>query len=154
MVQCRCRLPGLATCPLSRKASVTCSNAGAACATVQVGSTSSSSHAARRSRVIGMEASGLDKTGTGDQTTYCRKTGLVAASSRRGISEQAAALGILRAGELVLGSGPVQGCTALGPRNAHVLTCTLRFLRSGDAQPRSFSAMDGSFARDASSEIP
>src|SRR5690348_12898294 len=88
-----------------------------------------------------MEASGLDKTGTGDQTTYCRKTGLVAASSRRGISEQAAALGILRAGELVLGSGPVQGCTALGPRNAHVLACTLRFLRSGDAQ--------SAFARDA-----
>jgi hypothetical protein len=62
---------------------------------------------------------------------------------------KATALGILRAGELVLDRPGTWMYRFAGRGNPHVLTCTLPFLRSGDAQPRSLFAMDGSFARDA-----
>jgi hypothetical protein len=54
---------------------------------------------------------------------------------------KAAALGILHAGELVLDRPGTWTYRFARRGNAHVLTCTLRFLRSGVAQ--------SAFARDA-----
>src|SRR5690348_13723275 len=66
---------------------------------------------------------------------------------------KATALGILRAGELVLDRPGTWMYRFAGRGNPHVLTCTLRFLRSDDAQPAFARNAFKAFESSLSSEV-